>query len=73
MLSRIGIAGANMTLVCAGDRAWTGMPFSDEIFELGEEIRDGVDGVNAMGVGAGTWNEGVVLTASSLLFLFGGS
>ncbi len=47
-------------------------PFSDEIIELGEETRDGVDGVNAMAVGVGTWIEGVVLPVSSLLFLRGG-
>jgi hypothetical protein len=33
---------------------------------------EGVDGVNATEVDAG-WNDGVVLAASSLLFLFGGS
>jgi hypothetical protein len=54
---------------------WVGRgdgPFSDEIFELGEETRDGVDGVNAIAVGVGSWNEGVVLPVSSLGFLFGG-
>lgn len=47
--------------------------FSDEICELGEETRDGVDGVNVVVVGVGAWNEGVALLMSSLLFLFGGS
>jgi hypothetical protein len=44
-----------MTSAWVGD--WVGRgdgPFSDEIFEPGEETRDGVVGVNAMEVGVGT-------------------
>jgi hypothetical protein len=74
ILSRVETDGENMTSTWAGEWVWRGDgPFSDEIFELGEETRDGVDGVNAMDVGVGIWNEGVALLLSSLLFLFGGS
>jgi len=74
ILSRVEIAAGNTTLASAEDRVWRGRsPFSEGLFELGEETRDGVDGVNAMGVDVGMCNEGEVLVVPSLLFLLGGS
>ncbi len=68
------IAAGNTTWASAEDSVWRGRsPSSEGLFELGEETRDGVDGVNAMRVDVGTCNEGKVLMASSLLFLLGGS
>lgn len=74
ILSRVEIAAGNTTLVSAEDSVWGGgNPFSEGLIELGEETRDGVDGVNAMGVDIGTCNESEVLMELSLLFLLGGS
>jgi hypothetical protein len=71
MLSRVEIASGNTTRASADDGVWRGgSPFSEGLFELGEETRDGVDGVK---VDVGTCNKGKVLMASSLLFLLGGS
>jgi hypothetical protein len=73
IVSRVEIGDGNMTSAWPG--FWAGRgdgPFSDEIFELGDETRDGVDGVNDIKMGVGTWNEGVGLPVSSLGFLFGG-
>jgi hypothetical protein len=73
MVPREETDGGNMT--SGRLRVWVERgdgPFSDEIFELGEETRDGVDGDNTMPVGVGTWNEREALPVSSLLFLFGG-
>lgn len=65
MPSRVGTAGGNKTSPWVGGEGES--PFSEDIFDSGEDTREAVE--STVEVGAGTWNTGVVLSSSLLLLL----